>query len=125
MFDILLVASLLLWTIPLSTLYRFLNPFQKHVYSFFVSNILVWLCFGYDTVIHTFVLSTSVWLVLRYMAPLDSQKKVLVVWGICLTYLSAVQFYTMWYNWLSWNITGTSVLMVLVIKLTTFTWYYN
>lgn len=124
MYDVLLLASVLIWTVPLSKVYRTLGPQNKNIYSILVTNVLVWISFGYGTVLNTLAIVICVWFAIKYLTPFDKTWKVLLVSGAVLTHLSIVQFYTMWYNYLSWRATGTGVLMIVAIKLTTFVWNY-
>lgn len=122
MYDIIVFAAILLWTVPLSKKYNYLSPTIHHIYSICVSTLLTFIAFGWTSVVNTYIMAIVMWGFIKYFSPIKELWKVIFVWIFSLGYLSIVQLYALWYYWLEWNTTGTCVLMVLVIKLTTVTW---
>lgn len=120
-----LVAITLLLTIPLSRVYRYLSNDQKHLYSLLISSIVCVISFGLNTLLNALALSIATWCFMKITESSELKReiwKVLFVWIGSLLYLSFIQLYTMYYHYLEWKSTGTIVIMVMVIKLTTLSW---
>lgn len=121
MLELFVIVSTLILSVPLSAVYKHLTSHQKHLYSIIVNIFITWICYGYISVIHTLALSLGVFVFIK-MYNCNTLCKVGLVWIWCMSYLSFVHVYTMLMAWLEWRIDYTGIMMMLVIKLTTFSW---
>jgi lysophospholipid acyltransferase len=120
----LLYASCILSTYPLALFYRkFLKiSLLKHLFSIVIGIVFCYNLFSKTDVFHiigisTFTLITTLYLPIKY-------NPHLIVFAVCMFQLSYLHISYMLNNWMVWTVDVTGVMMLLMIKLTSFSFDY-
>ena len=120
----LLYALCILSTYPLALFYRkFLKiSLLKHLFSIVIGVFFCYNLFAITDVFHilgisTFTLITTLYLPIKY-------NPHLIVFAVCIFQLSYLHISYMLNNWMVWTVDVTGVMMLLTIKLTSFSFDY-
>jgi lysophospholipid acyltransferase len=109
---------------PLALFYRkFLrSSFLKHCFAIIIGVLFCTNLFQMWDIAHILLSSTLTLLISMYF-PLNWKPDILV-FVLCLLQLSFLHIYRMWTYWMSWTVDVTGVMMLLTIKMTSFSFDY-
>lgn len=113
-------ALCILSAYPLSHLYSLIKQRHlKHLISITISSIYCYICFDMLSLIHITSLAMFAYCVALY-SPTKYHPE-WIVFTVSMFQLSALHIYRMWNNYMLWTIEVTGVIMLTVIKVTSFT----
>eukprot|EP01121_Diplochlamys_sp_Union-15-3_P020647 TRINITY_DN8099_c0_g1_i3.p1 TRINITY_DN8099_c0_g1~~TRINITY_DN8099_c0_g1_i3.p1 ORF type:complete len:385 (+),score=31.10 TRINITY_DN8099_c0_g1_i3:55-1209(+) len=103
---------------PLSLLFRLLPPNAtlKHLVGMALGVWMGYFCIGTD-IIHSFISSTVVYLMVEYLDPKLSHK---VVFIFCFAYIVISHLYRLYVDYLGWTLDFSGIQMLLTLRLTAY-----
>jgi lysophospholipid acyltransferase len=119
----LIYAACILSAYPLSKMMFSISSFTptkvKHLLSIFISLMFCYICFDIPSILHILFISLFSFYFARY-APIHWHPD-WIIFAVNMSYLSALHIIRMVNHYMVWTIEATGVIMLLVIKCTTFT----